>query len=94
MAEVDNKSEERTPRFRLDNLGRKFGKSAAVSTVFVFLFAIRDYTVHICFTRQFVGQHIACNRNRWSVGRYVDLVVWIQHLVRLETPRTVLRSGN
>ena len=36
MAEVDNKNEERTSRFRLDNLGRKFGKTAAISTALFF----------------------------------------------------------
>ena len=46
MAEVDNEGEERTPRFRLDNLGQKFGKSAAVSTVLFFfsLFGTILYT--------------------------------------------------
>lgn len=37
MVEVDNESEERTSRFRLDNLDRTFGKSAVVSTILFFL---------------------------------------------------------
>lgn len=36
----DDEDEERTPRFRLDDLGRKFGKTAAISTVLFFLSGI------------------------------------------------------
>lgn len=37
MREADNETEERSSRFCLDNLGRKLGKSAAISTVLFFL---------------------------------------------------------
>lgn len=36
----DDEAEERTPWFRLDNLGRTFGKTAAVSVVLFFFSAI------------------------------------------------------